>query len=517
MTLNPLTLSVTTGVVGHPFRSKVNGTTTGSVVEATTGGDTGFLVTSDGFAIHDGLSYDLQAIEMRETLPSTGEKRVTRVLVTAAFEGALRAQALATVTDGIHIRAGGISQADGSLLYSMFVEDRFGSTSVLPIHAADVTPPVVTPITPTGFALNGSTNPALKAMLASKQGIIVEKGDSVTAGAGGAVTADGTSSNLVTQCTGARPYRTSNVIAGLMTAAGYPAFDNGWCGDGHLTAYLSRATFDPRLGGTPLDVLADQRFAGGGSVNGQGPETFTLGGVDTFELIVYNIGVTLTLLIDGAAPVSITSTGGGVSDNTVAIPGNNVGFTRVVAKASSLGTHSISYSGGAYIRSVRGYNSASPGIHFINHAAAEATGVQQASAGTEAWFNREAITFDAPKLTIIRVGLNDAAGGSDTSAYQTALQALVDTAKGAGSDVLVLWSNAANPASFSPTATQDAYRNAASAVAASSEVAFGDIRAALGDWNATGARTADGIVHPNRSYHADIGAYIWSCIQAMAA
>ena len=384
------------------------------------------------------------------------------------------------------------------------------------------TPPSPAP-PPTGFALNGSTNPALRAMLArvaasTGSGVIVEKGDSLTAGVGAGVTVDGQTGNYAQMVSGARPYRPGAVVAGLMTAAGLPCLDAGFTGDQNVASGgLAIPAYDGRFAfaGAGWTFNIDQTASGGGSLDGQAGSILDFApgvSVTTFEAIAYNIGGSFAVTVDGAAAAGITAPGATVSGNVVTLPGGS-GFTRVRWPVTA-GTHTarITVGGRTLLRSVCAW--ADNGIRLYNHSAGNARTGEQAAKGN-GWLGGDALLFDAPDLTMIELGINDAGAGVPVATYQADLQRIIADAKVSG-DVLVLWANAFNPANIA-TATQDSFRDACAATAAAAGVAFGDIRAALGDWASTAARSADTAGHPNRGYHADIGAYRWACIQAMAA
>lgn len=384
--------------------------------------------------------------------------------------------------------------------------------------------PSPTPSLLAGFALNGSTNPALKAMLArvaagTGEGVVVAKGDSLTAGTGAAVTANGQTAAFAEMLTGARPYRPTAVLAQLMTAVGVPTTDAGFVGDQGVGAGgLTLPAYDPRFnfaGGT-IGFNADRTFAGGGILDlGGGALLDFAPGVPAsrFEAVFYNIGGSVSVAVDGAVPLTTTAPGASVAGNSVDLP-NASGFTKVTFTAAA-GLHSARVAAGsrALLRSLVAYTPNS--CRILNHSACSATSGEQAAKSGSAWLNGDALRFDAPDLTIVELGINDAFQGVPVATFQTNLAQVVADAKNSG-DVLVLWANAANPA-VTPLAAQDAMRDACAATAAAAGVAFGDIREAMGDWPSTAARTADNSVHPNRGYHADIAAWQWACLQAMAA
>ncbi|WP_174286638.1 SGNH/GDSL hydrolase family protein [Sphingomonas bacterium] len=387
---------------------------------------------------------------------------------------------------------------------------------------------------PLAFALNGSTNPKLKAMLArvkagTGRGLILVKGTSLEVGCGGAITANGTSSSVASQLVNARPYRPAAVLAGLATAAGYPCFDDSMVGDNNVTPYTTLSIYDPRIS-FPSGVWTAAGsttspnsfpFAGANYLNGTGfgPLVFTPDvGANTFIVDVYNVGGAFTFSVNGAAPTSITAPGATISGNTVTAPSSSSGFTRITV-VGGLGTTGLSVTPGtnALLRSITGYNSATPAIDMLVHASNGSLSSDQAaeSSGNH-WYNNDALAFDAPDLTLIAVGTNDCSQGVPIATFIANVQTIVNTARLSG-DAAVYWTTAANPATFSTAAAQGNYRDALASWAASNNVAFWDQLTKFGDWSVIGPRTADQTVHPNRGLYADIGAYNWSCVQAMAA
>lgn len=384
----------------------------------------------------------------------------------------------------------------------------------------------------TGFALNGSTNTALKAMLARKTGRIVYKGDSTGAGIGASITTGGVSNTNAAQFADSRPYRPTAILAGLISGAGIPTLDNGFVGDaaGRLFGPISVTSYDTRVsfpgsawtaaGAVAEGGLTAQSFAGASYFNGAGagPLVFTpTTSVNTFELVVYNTGGTYTILIDGVAPATVTAPGCTVAGNAVTPPNTSTGFSKITVTAATPAIRAlrVTPTGTPLLRSIIGYDTTSPAINILCHASAGANSNDTAAAD-KSWANLDALGYDAPDFTIIKIGLNDSNAGVSTATYAANLQKLIAKAKLSG-DVLVLWANSANPSTFLSEALQDSYRDTAKAAAATAGVAFGDHRAAFGNWAVVGSRSADNTVHPNRAFYADIEAYDWLCIQAMVA
>ncbi|MGV0964181.1 MAG: SGNH/GDSL hydrolase family protein [Polynucleobacter sp.] len=407
-----------------------------------------------------------------------------------------------------------------------------------------VTPtPTPTPSPPTGFAMNGATNATLKAMLArvaggTGRGRVVFAGDSAFVGVGANVTADGTTSSVAAQCAGARPYGPSAVLAAELTALGYPALDNARVADGSLVnASVALTDFDPRvaLGSPAWTVLTNQLLFAGGSLiqPNTGAFAFTATtAVDSFEAVFYrdNGGGVFTVTVDDAAVAVTASNGGAVSgagSNVVTVPASGNGFCKVTGAVGSAATRTLKITGAntnGFLCYVRAWNSAVPAIDLINNAGQGLTSAQQAAAGS-GYKALDALGFDAPDLTIVKLGLNDAAQGVSAASYVANLRAIITKARLTG-DVLLVTPHFANP-SFAATANQTALRDAAAALAAASGTAadggaalgcaYFDEQAYFGAWSTIAARTADGLVHPNRGMYAEEAQALRRCIQVMSA
>jgi hypothetical protein len=126
MALNTLTVTVSSGVIGRPFVTAVNGLTAGSIVEIAEGGATGFGY-SNGKLSHRALPYDTQLVILRERLTATGESKLTFLIVTAVGAYAIAQQAAGMSATARNVRVGGVVQNDGSVVSTLFVEDASGA------------------------------------------------------------------------------------------------------------------------------------------------------------------------------------------------------------------------------------------------------------------------------------------------------------------------------------------------------------------------------------------------------
>lgn len=370
---------------------------------------------------------------------------------------------------------------------------------------------------PVGFAMNGSTNPTLRTMMAgaaagTRRGRIVWPGDSTTVGQGAGTNADSKG------ITASRPNRVPAVLATELTAAGYTARDCGFTVDNGMALFNqpSLPAYDPRVvyGSGAWRAQPLNTFAGGGYLQpvADGASSFSFTPdfpCDTFEVVCFNSNnYTIGLAIDGAAPATgpasfgVTSTGSG--------------FSVVTVKAASVGTHTLTVSAtitGANLRGVRAFNSVQRAVDIIVPAILGGTAAQQASTGS-GWQSRDALAYDAPDLTIINLGLNDAAANISSSAYSASLQQLITTAKLSG-DVLLV---SPHPAStgFASVAAQTGLRDAAKQLAITNSVAYMDFYSYFGSFTPElQARMFDGLVHGKADLYAEEAQVLRRCIQAM--
>jgi hypothetical protein len=375
--------------------------------------------------------------------------------------------------------------------------------------AAAATPsPVPVQAPPTGFALNGSTNAALKAMLArvkagSGRGRISIVGDSTSvgdgAGAGGG------------RIAGARPNRPSAVLAGLLTQAGYPALDNSIYTANVQPSGSTLPAYDPRLAlgswseqnPAVAGVFAD--FAGSGFLAGGtgAPLTATFDHVDTFEVSVYDTdSFALTFRIDGAVPAA-----GPAAQSFTATSGT----TRLVLKAGAVGSHTLSIaadSTNAALRSIVAYDSSAPAIDILCHAGCAQTSANLAATAANATRSRDQLAQDGVDVAIVFAGFNDMNQGVSAAAHGASVGAIIDTQKAHG-DVLVVGAWRGSSAAFDNADI----RAATAAVAAAKGVAFIDLDAHYG---AAVPPAMYDAVHRTAAGYADVADVYRRCMMAMA-
>lgn len=130
MPLNALTLSVTTGLAGQRFKSKINGLTAGTAVEVQplNGGGFGEL---NGFLVNSQLPTEPGAVRLIERNLASGEKRTTDVAITAVRYAGAVATAVAELPGGRTLRKAGAApsvQGDGSIAWGIVTEDDLGTS-----------------------------------------------------------------------------------------------------------------------------------------------------------------------------------------------------------------------------------------------------------------------------------------------------------------------------------------------------------------------------------------------------
>lgn len=367
-----------------------------------------------------------------------------------------------------------------------------------------------------GFAMNGAANTVLRAAVdrvraGTGRGRIVWKGDSITVGQGAGTGAD------PFYLTGARARRIPAMLAASLSAGGTPTLDAGFVADHAIHSATGRdllAAFDPRIGfvetpGASWNVQPAAGLAGGGYWQpGSNRLTFTPEtDVDTFEIVAFRSNSeTYRIAIDDAPPVS-----GAASLSTTA----GGGFVRHLVKAAASGRHRLALWAdgvmGAF-RSVIAYREGAAGFDMIVHAALGSQSGNQAASGS-GWSNMEALAFDAPDLTIVLLGLNDMNVGTPTADYARNLKTIVDGARASG-DVLLVFPP---PAAGNYNRDVALYRDAAAGVAAIAGVAFLSLYDYYGPFSTViAARMADGLVHPDAAFAADIAGVIGQALRRMA-
>jgi len=170
--LGALTLTVTSGVQGRPFAAAINGLTTGKL-EVLNDGSPGFS-TVNGKVMSQGLPYPTSTVVLREYEPGVGQGyRDSRIDITAATPAALMAQAIASLDVGRKLaryRVAGNRGSDGSISYTLIVEDDLGASRPFPPDGGStptaiavpptypVTPPMTVYRTGSGTASTFTTN-----------------------------------------------------------------------------------------------------------------------------------------------------------------------------------------------------------------------------------------------------------------------------------------------------------------------------------------------------------------------
>lgn len=373
----------------------------------------------------------------------------------------------------------------------------------------------------TGFYANGATNAKLLAALqgvkaGTRRAKIVWKGDSTSVGEGGGTGTLG----LID----ARKSRPSFVVAGLLTAAGVPTFDEAVFGTHGVSNFASNVTlaqYDPRINQSTWNLNEAQDFSGGGllaSANGSDPITITpTGTFDRYEFVYYRtseanrkayfaIGTGTGVFPDtGPGSEGFTALGGGSGFGNF-VYGMNAARSPLVGQTSA--------STALAIRSWRPFNTALPAIDILNHASRGAKSADQASSSASNWNNLDALKYDAPDLTVINLGLNDMNTGVSADAYRASLLTIITAAKISG-DVLLLFPH---PASGSFNNNVAAFHAAAKQLAADQGIAFFSIYEYLGAafTSALAARMFDGAAHPKAELYAEIGQRITDAIKRMA-
>lgn len=142
MPLNALTLSVTAGVQGEPFRSRINGLSAGTEVtlgtrSAVIGG--GVL---NGILEHPALPFAGQNVfEVIERDPATGETLTTRLVVTATARAELAGLADTLVgSSAQRRRIAQVAQGDGSAVATLVAESANGAVFAQALNGVTFNP-----------------------------------------------------------------------------------------------------------------------------------------------------------------------------------------------------------------------------------------------------------------------------------------------------------------------------------------------------------------------------------------
>jgi len=155
MALNALTLSVASGIVGRPFRSKINGLTTGKVDVLR--GAPGFGVVN-GILRSEALPFTTSRVVLREWEPGVAAGyRDTAFEIAGATQTEVLAQVAGAVGAGRALRSYNVvheRQSDGSLVYSLDVENDLGATARVSLGRDTIDFPRIGLIGPSTIAQN---------------------------------------------------------------------------------------------------------------------------------------------------------------------------------------------------------------------------------------------------------------------------------------------------------------------------------------------------------------------------
>lgn len=371
-----------------------------------------------------------------------------------------------------------------------------------------------------GFYANGATNPKLLAALqgvkaGTRRGRIVFKGDSTSVGEGGGTGTLG----LID----ARKSRPSFIVAGLLTAAGVPTFDEAVFGTHGISNFSSGVTlgqYDPRINQSTWKLNEAQEFSGGGllsSANGSDPITITPNGTfDRYDFVYYRTSEAnrKAYFAIGTGAGVFPDTGPG-SEGLTALAGGGFGslaYGMNVARSPLVGQTSASTA--LAVRSWRPFNTGVPAIDILNHASRGAKAADQASSSASNWNNLDALKYDVPDLTVINLGLNDMNTGVSADSYRANLLTIITAAKISGDALLVF----PHPASGAFNNNVAAFHAAAKQLATDQGIAFFSIYEYLGAafTSALAARMFDGAAHPKAELYAEIGQRITDAIKRMA-
>ena len=270
----------------------------------------------------------------------------------------------------------------------------------------------------------------------------------------------------------------------------------------------------------PSTIGMDSRYAPGGYSysSGAGPAgaswvaspgagsdlTFTpTGNVDTIDVWTYNTSSrgTIAVKIDGAAVASINcAVGNGWTRNTYTVTAG--AHTVALAKPTVADVYILGVD--AYLSTVRSVRVANWGV------SGSATGSWTNDAG--GIFSLSAITAYAPDLSVIMLGINDAAAPVSAATYGTRLSTLIDTCKATGSVVLV------SPIQSNPATgrvdDEQAYRDKMYELAASKDVPLIDAFNLYGAYSTSEGLWADDL-HLTAKGYARLGRMVYNGLMAV--
>ncbi|BAK66410.1 hypothetical protein SLG_17350 [Sphingobium sp. SYK-6] len=146
-------------------------------------------------------------------------------------------------------------------------------------------------------------------------------------------------------------------------------------------------------------------------------------------------------------------------------------------------------------------------VNVYNAAISSSKAVDWPTPTGRPYYRKELLQTEQADLVIINLGINDWRAGNWTSAYNTALQSLITSAKAGGSDVILLCPcpSAESSGESISAVRQLAYNDAILALAASNDVPVVNLRSFYGNGDAAvsaGYLLADGIHQTQEGYAA---------------
>jgi lysophospholipase L1-like esterase len=217
-----------------------------------------------------------------------------------------------------------------------------------------------------------------------------------------------------------------------------------------------------------------------------------------------------------SAALKITATGGATA--TVNCQGTQGIYKTTVMAGSAATTNTVTFdnstgAAGVYILGVEPVLSTAKRVRVGNAGVSSSTSTDWAT-DTGAWRSLSAIKAYAPDLSIISLGINDAAASFSASAYQANLQALIAACQVSG-DVLLL----------SPVPSQSANGVGPNGL----QISYGGVLAGLGYPFAsmdsrfgipgsdvlTNAGMQNTVYHPNDLGYADIGQWVAGLLMSL--
>lgn len=214
------------------------------------------------------------------------------------------------------------------------------------------------------------------------------------------------------------------------------------------------------------------------------------------DITYLNNGGPFSYSIDGAAPVTVT-TSGSQTYGTVTVTGlTNATHTVRVAATSTAP---------AAVIGVRVTNPAANGL-TVTRAGISGSKASDWANGSVVGLPIRDVTALSPQVVVISVGINDATAGATPAAVKTSFLSIVQQLRDAGALPIINVMPHAQP--FSITAAQwDAYVSALYEVADTAGVALVDMNYRWGDWNTAEKSGLFGspsdLAHPGPAGHAD--------------